>query len=65
MNAIDQSPSLTFRDFVPFVLIAVAVALFTPGLMKFVVKMGHQIEQPEMGLDYLIAVVWAESWGPC
>lgn len=63
MDAINRSTRASFGRLVPFVIIAIAVALLTPSLMKFVVKMGHQIAQSEMALDYLAAVVWAALLG--
>lgn len=59
MDAIDQSPRAALGPLAPFILIAIVVALFAPALLRFVVKMGHQIAQPEMALDYLVAVIWA------
>src|SRR6266851_3437149 len=41
------------------VLQAAAAAVFTMVLMHVVVKTGHDIPQPDLSADYLVALVWA------
>jgi hypothetical protein len=52
-------PAARFSQLVPFLVIAGLVAVFTPRLMSFVLRMGRQIHQPDMASDYFVAVLWA------